>query len=145
MWCVNRRKFTYIFCLRSSHTRVLRVLASLIDSGPSDSSSGYSHTLYVAKVCHWLRQVLRHVPVQTWSPRTKRCQITSAPYRSTPLPNLLGLRSCFGNKPFRPLTHLELQSHFGDKPLKLLVVCPQNGTAVLKGLRRLSPKRDRKA
>ena len=32
------------------------------------------------------------------------------------------------------LTHLGLQSHFGDKPLKFQVVCPQNGTAVLKGL-----------
>ena len=33
-----------------------------------------------------------------------------------------------------PLTFLEPQSRFGDKPLKLQVVCPQNGTAVLKGL-----------
>ena len=32
------------------------------------------------------------------------------------------------------LTLLELQSHFGDKPLKFQVICPQNGTAVLKGL-----------
>ena len=32
------------------------------------------------------------------------------------------------------LTLLEPQSRFGDKPLKLQVVCPQNGTAVLKGL-----------
>ena len=29
---------------------------------------------------------------------------------------------------------LELQSHFGDIPLKFQAVCPQNGTAVLKGL-----------
>ena len=29
------------------------------------------------------------------------------------------------------------QSRFGDKPFKLRVVCPQNGTAVLKELRRL--------
>ena len=29
---------------------------------------------------------------------------------------------------------LEPQSRFGDKPLKLQVVCPQSGTAVLKGL-----------
>ena len=28
------------------------------------------------------------------------------------------------------LTLLEPQSHFGDRPLKLQVVCPQNGTAV---------------
>ena len=34
----------------------------------------------------------------------------------------------------RPLTHLEPQSRCGDKPLKFQVVCPQNGTAVLKGL-----------
>ena len=32
------------------------------------------------------------------------------------------------------LTLLELQSHFEVKPLKLQVVCSQNGTAVLKGL-----------
>ena len=32
------------------------------------------------------------------------------------------------------LTLLEPQSRFGDKPLKSQVVCPQNGTAVLKGL-----------
>ena len=32
------------------------------------------------------------------------------------------------------LTPLEPQSRFGDKPLKFQVVCPQNGTAVLKGL-----------
>ena len=30
---------------------------------------------------------------------------------------------------------LELQPRFGDKTLKFQVVCPQNGTAVLKGLR----------
>ena len=37
--------------------------------------------------------------------------------------------------PFRHarLTRLEPQSRFGDKPLKFQVVCPQNGTAVLKG------------
>ena len=32
------------------------------------------------------------------------------------------------------LTLLEPQSRFGDKPVKLEVICPQNGTAVLKGL-----------
>ena len=32
------------------------------------------------------------------------------------------------------LTLLEPQSRFGDKPFKFQVVCPQNGTAVLKGL-----------
>ena len=32
------------------------------------------------------------------------------------------------------LTLLELQSRFGDKPVKFGVICPQNGTAVLKGL-----------
>ena len=35
-----------------------------------------------------------------------------------------------------PLTRLGLQSRCGDKPLKFQVVCPQNGTAVLKGLTR---------
>ena len=34
----------------------------------------------------------------------------------------------------RVLTLVEPQSHFGDKPVKFQVVCPQNGTAVLKGL-----------
>ena len=34
-----------------------------------------------------------------------------------------------------PLTPLVLESRFGDKPVKFQVVCPQNGTAVLKGLR----------
>ena len=32
------------------------------------------------------------------------------------------------------LTLLELQYRFRDNPLKFEVVCPQNGTAVLKGL-----------
>ena len=32
------------------------------------------------------------------------------------------------------LTPLEPQSRFGDKLLENLMVCPQNGTAVLKGL-----------
>ena len=33
------------------------------------------------------------------------------------------------------LTLLELQSHFGDNPLKFQVVCPQIGTAVLNGFK----------
>ena len=33
-----------------------------------------------------------------------------------------------------PLTPLEPQSCFGDRPLKFQAFCPQNGTAVLKGL-----------
>ena len=33
-----------------------------------------------------------------------------------------------------PLTLVELQSHFGGNSLKFQVVCPQIGTAVLKGL-----------
>ena len=35
----------------------------------------------------------------------------------------------------RALTRLELQSRFGDTPLKFQVICPQNETAVLKGLK----------
>ena len=35
---------------------------------------------------------------------------------------------------------MEPQSRFGDKPLKFRVVCPQNGTAVLKGLTLSGPK-----
>ena len=38
------------------------------------------------------------------------------------------------------LTLLELQSHFGDNPVKFEVVCPQIGTAVLKGLTHLEPQ-----
>ena len=38
------------------------------------------------------------------------------------------------------LRPLEPQSRFGDKLLEIRVVCPQNGTAVLKGLRQLSTK-----
>ena len=37
-------------------------------------------------------------------------------------------------------TLLEPQSRFGDKPVKFQVVCPQNGTAVLKGLSLLAIK-----
>ena len=33
------------------------------------------------------------------------------------------------------LTLLEPESRFGDKAFKFQVVCPQHGTAVLKGLR----------
>ena len=36
--------------------------------------------------------------------------------------------------PGSDLTLLEPQSRFGDKPLTFQVVCPQNGTAALKGL-----------
>ena len=36
--------------------------------------------------------------------------------------------------PHASLTLLELQSHCGENPLKFQVVCPQIGTAVLKGL-----------
>ena len=36
---------------------------------------------------------------------------------------------------FSLLTLLGLQSDFGDRSVKFQVVCPQNGTAVLKGLR----------
>ena len=42
--------------------------------------------------------------------------------------------SGFGGPRWR-LTLLKLQSRFGDNPLNFRVVCPQNGTAVLKGLR----------
>ena len=46
----------------------------------------------------------------------------------------------FCNLPPPPVfqRYLEPQSHFGDKALKFQVVCPQNGTVVLKGLRRPS-------
>ena len=43
------------------------------------------------------------------------------------------------------LTLLELQSHFGDNPVKFQVVCPQIGTAVLKGLNRGEGKNSSKA
>ena len=44
------------------------------------------------------------------------------------------LKSLFG------LTLLELQSHFGDRPLKVQVVFPQNGTPVLTGLNHCCPE-----
>ena len=43
-----------------------------------------------------------------------------------PFGDPLGLQSPFGDP-------LGLQSPFGDKPLEIRVVCPRNGTAVLKG------------
>ena len=39
------------------------------------------------------------------------------------------------NYVWSPLTPLEPQPRFGDKLLEIRLVCPQNGTAVLKGLR----------
>ena len=39
---------------------------------------------------------------------------------------------------FLYITLLELQFHFGDNPFKFQVVCPQIGTAVLKGISRSS-------
>ena len=44
----------------------------------------------------------------------------------------------------RSLTLLEPQSRFGDKSLGVRLVCPQIGTAVLKGLRLRSSKEPRK-
>ena len=45
-------------------------------------------------------------------------------------------------QPETNLTPVEPQSHFGDKSLKIQVVCPQNGTTVLKGLnKKLSPRK----
>ena len=41
----------------------------------------------------------------------------------------------FSEAPMPPLTLLEQQSRFGDKPVISQVVCPQNGTTFLKGLR----------
>ena len=38
------------------------------------------------------------------------------------------------------LTLLKPRSRFGDKPLKFQVVCPRNGTAGLKGLKKVDPK-----
>ena len=34
------------------------------------------------------------------------------------------------------ITHLGLQSRFGDELRRIRVACPQNGTAILKGLKR---------
>ena len=42
-------------------------------------------------------------------------------------------------KHYGVLTLLELQSHFGNKALKFQIVCPRNGTAVLKGVTPLYP------
>ena len=42
----------------------------------------------------------------------------------------VGMRDTIGTE---IITRLALQSRFGDKPLEFRVMCPQNGTAVLKG------------
>ena len=57
-------------------------------------------------------------------PGTRSCCLTCRPTWLFPFSWLI-----------RMLTPLEPQSRFGDKPVKFEVVCPQNGTAVLKGLR----------
>ena len=41
------------------------------------------------------------------------------------------------------LTLLEPQSRFGSKPVKFQIVCPQNGTAVLKGLTSVKKQKTR--
>ena len=48
-----------------------------------------------------------------------------------------GTGTCYCCAAGVPVLHLEPQSRFGDKPLKFQVVRPQNGTAVLKGLKLL--------
>ena len=52
----------------------------------------------------------------------------------TTLPTILLIKHQTINHTEYNLTPLEPESRFGDKPLKFQVVCPQNGTAVLKGL-----------
>ena len=43
-------------------------------------------------------------------------------------------KNCFDlNKPMPVLTLPRLESRFAEKTLGIRVVCPQNGTAVLKG------------
>ena len=56
---------------------------------------------------------------------------------SAPPPELIS-EPFFSKTCLKALTLLEPQSRFGDKPVKFQVVCPRNGTAVLKGLRRLT-------
>ena len=54
--------------------------------------------------------------------------------------HVLGRRSDsepLSGEPAEDSTLLELQSRFGDTPLEFQVVCPQNGTAVLKDLTHL--------
>ena len=66
--------------------------------------------------------------------------------KTTREPNSLTLlepQPRFGDKPREPQSRFggkprEPQSRFGDKPLNFQVVCPQNGTAVLKGLTRFA-------
>ena len=50
-----------------------------------------------------------------------------------------GVHPNFSEAPRLTLTLLEPQSRCGDKPLNSQVVCPQNGTAVVKGLRSSTP------
>ena len=44
------------------------------------------------------------------------------------------MNAAVSSYPQQFLTLLEPQSRFGDKPVNFQLVCPQNGTAVLKGL-----------
>ena len=48
-----------------------------------------------------------------------------------------------GEKNYLVLTLLELQAHFRDNPVKFQVLCPHNGTAVLKGIIEISHISDR--
>ena len=50
---------------------------------------------------------------------------------------------CCSPKRRGSLALLEPESRFGDKPFKFQVVCPQNGTAVLKGLKGTSHEKHR--
>ena len=65
-----------------------------------------------------------------------RCVTTDSFVRELNVRTTITTRGVFGRHafPFLCLTLLEPQFRFRDKPLKFQVVCPQNGTAVLKGL-----------
>ena len=62
--------------------------------------------------------------------RIRRCGRTGIPLATT-----LNKSREYARLLYHSSTLLEPQSHFGDRPVKFQVVCPQNRTAVLKGLR----------
>ena len=60
-------------------------------------------------------------------------------------PGIIVLRCLFARRQRRRpmLTLLEPQSRFGDKAVRFQAVCPQNGTAVLRGLKRYQSRREK--
>ena len=80
----------------------------------------------------------RKIKRNTYERRKRLYDVVCVSFTSKPLKVLLVLlyntHQVPSIMPSYTLTPLEPQSRFGDKLFKFQVVCPQNGTAVLKGL-----------